>query len=281
MALGKCGGRELGFGSDLELMFVYDDGAVVDGSAGMGARFDRYVMVLRQVLVARRGGTFDVDFRLRPYGRAGPPSTALTAFTDYYRAGGPAWAYERQALIKLRAVAGDPALGRAVEAARDRFVYGPEPFDLDACRRLRRLQVEQLVHGGTRNAKYSPGALVDVEYLVQALQIVHGVKHRAVRTTSTMQAIAALEGAGGLTRHRARLLRSAYRLFRTLIDGLRVVHGDAHDLTVPAAGSDEFLRLARRLHRPDFAQLQADLDDTLRRVAALWDQADRLLARPS
>jgi glutamate-ammonia-ligase adenylyltransferase len=282
LAMGKCGGRELGFGSDLELMLVYDDcDAAVDGSTGVGARFDRYVMVLRQVLAARRGGTFDVDFRLRPYGRAGSPSTALTGFTDYYRAGGPAWGYERQALIKLRGVAGDPALGREVEAARDRFVYGPEPFDLDACRRLRRLQVEQLVRGGTLNAKYSPGALVDVEYLVQALQIVHGGKHLAVRTTSTLQAIAALEGAGGLTRHRARLLRSAYRFFRTLIDALRVVHGDARDLTVPAAGSDEFLRLTRRLRRPDPARLQADLDDTLRRVVALWNQAERLLARPT
>ena len=170
-ALGKCGGRELGFGSDLELMLVYDDRDIAEGA---GSDFDGLVATLRRVLDGRRGGTFEVDFRLRPYGRGGPPATSLTTFDEYYRTGGPAWGYERQALIKLRAVAGDPGTIAEVEALRDRFVYGPEPFDLDGCLRMRRLQVEQLVQPGTINAKYSPGGLVDVEYFVQALQIAHG-----------------------------------------------------------------------------------------------------------
>jgi glutamate-ammonia-ligase adenylyltransferase len=118
----------------------------------------------------RQGTTFALDFRLRPYGRVGAPATSLSAFADYYRGEGPAWGYERQALVKLRAIAGDPGLIAEVEALRDRFVYGPEPFDLDGCRRLRRLQVEQLVQPGRINAKFSPGALVDIEYFVQALQ---------------------------------------------------------------------------------------------------------------
>ena len=276
LALGKCGGRELGFGSDLELMLVYDD-RVVAGPAG--AAFDRYVTTLKQVVAGTRGGTFDVDFRLRPYGRAGPLATALSAFAGYYRAGGPAWGYERQALIKLRAVAGDPRLGREVEELRDRFVYGPEPFDLDGCRRLRRLQVEQLVRPGTVNAKYSPGALVDVEYLVQALQIVHGGAEPSLRTPSTVRAIDALEAAGRLTPDPAGRLRSAYHFYRELIDALRVVHGHARDLAVPAAGSDEFSRLARRLRRDDPAQLRGELDRTLHGVAALWGEAGRLLER--
>src|SRR5204862_2954604 len=106
LALGKLGGRELGFGSDLELMLVYDDRDVAEvvGGPAAGASLDRVVAALRRVLAARRGGTFDVDFRLRPHGRAGPPATALSAFADYYRAGGAAWGFERQALGKLRAV---------------------------------------------------------------------------------------------------------------------------------------------------------------------------------
>jgi [glutamine synthetase] adenylyltransferase / [glutamine synthetase]-adenylyl-L-tyrosine phosphorylase len=275
LALGKCGGRELGFGSDLELMLVHDD-RDVDGSSA-GIRFDRFVTILRQVLATRRGGTFDVDFRLRPYGRGGPPASALSAFAEYYWAGGPAWGYERQALIKLRAVAGDPSLGREVEAVRDRFVYGDEPYDLEGCRRLRRLQVEQLVRPGTINAKYSPGALVDVEYFVQALQIVHGRNDPTVRTPSTVQAIAALDAAGRLPLGCAELLRSGYWFFRTLIDALRIVHGDAKDLTVPATSSEEFPRLTRRLRRTDPARLQADLEATLRAVRALWSDAGRLL----
>jgi glutamate-ammonia-ligase adenylyltransferase len=274
LALGKCGGQELGFGSDLELMLVYDD-RVVAGLAG--AAFDRSVSTLKQALAGTPGGAFDVDFRLRPYGRSGPLATPLSAFLAYYRAGGPAWGYERQALIKLRAVAGDPRLGREVEILRDEFVYGPAPFDLDGCRRLRRLQVEQLVRPGTVNAKYSPGALVDVEYLVQGLQIVHGGADPSLRTPTTVQAIDALEAACRLTPERAGRLRSAYHFYRRLIDALRVVHGHARDLAVPAAGSDEFSRLARRLRRDDSAHLRAELDRTLHGIAALWDEADRLL----
>ena len=142
--------------------------------ASPGAAFDALVSSLRRLLAGRRGTTFDLDFRLRPHGRAGPPATSIRAFADYYRGDGPAWGYERQALIKLRPIAGDPALIAEVEALRDRFVYGPEPFDLEGFRRLRRLQVEQRVPTGRISAKFSPGALVDVEYFVQVLQIAHG-----------------------------------------------------------------------------------------------------------
>lgn len=274
LALGKCGGRELGFGSDLELMFVYDDRAVT-GTGGAGVAFDRFVSTLGQVLaVAPRGGTFDVDFRLRPHGRAGAPATGLSAFAAYYRAGGPAWGYERQALVKLRAVAGDEDLCREVETLRDLYVYGPEPFDLESCLRLRRLQVEQLVRPGRVNAKYSPGALVDVEYFVQALQIAHGFQDPSVRTPNTPRAIDALEAAGRLPAGHARVLRDGYQFFRSLIDGLRVVHGHAKDLTVPSESSEEFARLARRLGR---ATLRDELTRTLGRVGTLWTDAGRLL----
>src|SRR5262249_8659925 len=153
-ALGKFGGRELGVASDLELILVYDD-RQADASApepvSTGAAFDGLVAALRRLLAGRQGSTFELDFRLRPYGRAGAPATSLSAFADYYRGDGPAWSYERQALIKLRPIVGDPDLIDAVQALRDRFVYGPEPFDLAGCRRMRALQVEQRVQPGRVN----------------------------------------------------------------------------------------------------------------------------------
>ena len=276
LALGKCGGRELGFGSDLELMLVYDDRALA-GPAG--SAFDRYVTTLKQVNAGSRGGTFDVDLRLRPHGQAGPLATALSAFADYYDASGPAWGYERQALVKLRAIAGDPRLGSEVERLRDRFVYGPEPFDLDTCLRLRRLQVEQLVRPGTVNAKFSPGALVDVEYFVQALQIIHGGSEPSLQTPSTLRAIRALEATGRLAPDHAGLLRSAYHFYRELIDALRVVHGHAVDLAVPPSGSHDFARLARRLRRVDPDDLRDELDRSLHAVTCLWRDAGRLLGQ--
>jgi glutamate-ammonia-ligase adenylyltransferase len=281
-ALGKCGGREIGFGSDLELMLVYDDRELAaEISPRVAACFDRYVTVLRQVLATRRGGTFDVDFRLRPYGRAGPPATAISAFAQYYRAGGPAWSYERQALIKLRAIAGNSRLAEEVGALRDRFVYGPEPFDVEGCRRLRRLQVEQLVRPGTLNAKYSVGGLVDLEYFVQGMQIAHGSSDPTVRTPSTGQAIEALTRSGRLPPERGERLLADYRSLRALIDALRVVRGSSKDLAVPTAGSEEFSRLARRLRRSGPAELHADLLRTFQEVHNLWKDASALLsARP-
>jgi glutamate-ammonia-ligase adenylyltransferase len=275
-ALGKCGGRELGFGSDLELMLIYDDR---ETAGPAGSAFDRYVTTLRQVVAGTQGCTFEVDFRLRPYGRAGALAIALSAFSGYYLAGGPAWGYERQALIKLRTVAGDARLGREVGTLRDRFVYGLEPFDLEGCRKLRRLQVEQRVQPGTINAKYSPGAIVDVEYLVQALQISYGGADSSLRTPSTVRAIDALEAAGRLGLDAAGQLRVAYHFYRELIDALRVVHGHARDLAVPAADSHEFARLARRLRRDDPVKLSEELNRSLNEVSALWSKAEALLGR--
>src|SRR5690606_5820170 len=121
------------------------------------------------------------------------PATSLSIFETYYQPGGPAWSYERQALIRLRAVAGEPALTRRIEDHRDRFVYGPEPFDSAELRRLRAMQVRQLIAPGTINAKYSPGALVDVEYYVQVLQMTFGAQDASLRTPNTLEAIARLE----------------------------------------------------------------------------------------
>jgi glutamate-ammonia-ligase adenylyltransferase len=282
-ALGKFGGRELGFASDLELIFVYDDRDVAPapGAVSVGAAFDAFVANLKRLLSVREGSTFELDFRLRPYGRAGTPATSLSAFADYYRVEGSAWSYERQALIKLRAIAGNADLCATVVALRDRFVYGPEPFDLAGYQRMRRLQVEQRVQPGRINAKLSPGALVDVEYFVQALQIAHGGVDPRLRTPTTLRAIAALELAGLLGAAEVETLRVCYQFFRMLIDALRVVHGHAQDLTVPPAGSEEFSLLARRMRLSDAAALQTELHERLGRMQALAARLEEFLPKGS
>jgi glutamate-ammonia-ligase adenylyltransferase len=282
-ALGKFGGRELGFASDLEVLIVYEDRSVVPDSetSATGVFFDRTVAALRQILGCREQHTFDLDFRLRPYGRAGSPAASISTFLDYYRAGGPAWGYERQALIKLRAIAGDSALAREVEARRDAFVYGPEPFDLEGLKKMRRLQVEQRVRPGTINAKYSPGALVDIEYFVQALQIIHGRGNPALRSPNTLRALAALGTAGLLAANQVERLRSGYDFFRTLIDALRVVRDHAQDLTVPEFGTDEFRLLSRRMRKPGPENLRTELEERLHITRSLTEQLpDRLRGQP-
>src|SRR6185295_12239288 len=97
-------------------------------------------------------------------------ASPLQAVREYYRPGGQAAAFERQALIKLRRVAGDDALGRAVEAQRDAFVWSDERWDRENAVHLRDRQARELVPPGRFSVKYSAGALVDVEYATQYLQ---------------------------------------------------------------------------------------------------------------
>jgi glutamate-ammonia-ligase adenylyltransferase len=261
-ALGKFGGRELGFASDIELMFIYAGNGQTRGPRQISTAefYEKLVQVFLQAIHARQDGTFHVDLRLRPYGDAGSMAVSLDAFRRYFHPEGPAWAYERQALVKLRPVSGDPALGKQVEALRDQFVYNGEPFDVTAMRAMRERQIRHLVTGGTFNAKFSPGGLLDVEYLVQGLQINHGPRHPEARLTNTRAAMAALAECGVMSADDFSRLRKAHTFLRWLIDSLRVVRGHAKDMTVPPADSEEFAFLARRLrYGKDLARLRDDL----------------------
>jgi glutamate-ammonia-ligase adenylyltransferase len=195
----------------------------------------------------RREGIFEIDLQLRPYGKAGSLAVSLPAFQRYFAPSGPAWPYERQALIRLRPIAGDRALGRDLEALRDAYVYSGAGFDVTAMRAMRERQIRHLVKAGSFNPKYSPGGLVDVEYLVQGLQIRHGGQQAAVRTPNTREAMASLTEAGLLSAEDYTRLHRAHTFLRWLIDSLRIVAGNAKDLTVPPEDSEEFLYLSRRL----------------------------------
>src|SRR5690606_34928722 len=133
-----------------------------------------------------------------------------------------------------RPIAGDADFGKELVALRDRIIYTGDPFDTVAMRAMREKQVRQLVKPGTFNAKLSPGGLVDTEYLVQGLQITHGGSNASLRETNTLAAMAALDAAGLLNGEYERL-RAAYEFQRNLIDALRMVRGNARDLTVPPA----------------------------------------------
>ncbi len=198
MALGKCGGRELGFASDIELMFIYNSNGLTDGMERIETSdfFERLVRSVVSTIHARQEGIFQIDLQLRPYGKSGSMAVSLEAFKRYYSQNGPAWAYERQALVKLRPIAGDRQLGETICQLRDEFAYGSGSFDVTSMRAMRERQIRHLVTGGTFNAKYSPGGLVDVEYLIQGLQINHGAQNPTLRVTNIRQAMALLHENG-------------------------------------------------------------------------------------
>ncbi len=262
--LGKCGGFELGYASDIEVMFIYAGSGQTSGPRVTSAAeyFDKVMTEFGRTIWARREGIFEIDLELRPYGKAGSLAVPLDAFRRYFAPDGPAWAYERQALIKLRAIAGDADLGRQVEALRDAYVYDAGSFDVAAMRAMRERQLRHLVTPGAFNAKYSLGGLVDVEYVVQGLQMRHGAAHPSLRLTNTRAAIAALAAHGLLSQENAQRLHQAHIFLQQLINALRVVRGNSKDLTVPPENSEEFAFLARRLgYGHDPGRLAATLTD--------------------
>lgn len=265
---GKLGGREMGFASDVELVFVCDRGG--DGDAEIGPVFEAFAQRFLKTLVARQHGVFEIDLQLRPYGDSAPLSCSLETLRSYYSKQGKAQQFERMALVKLRPIAGDAELGRRIEAVRDAFVYSGEPLDRANIAHLRRRQTEELVAPGSANAKFSPGGLVDVEYFVQARQIEVGHADASVRTTHTLEALARLADAGALERRFAERLARTYGFLRRLIEALRVVRGNAKDLAIPVGEAREFGYLARRLDCASPEALARDLQRHRRFARGLW-----------
>ena len=277
LALGKCGGRELGFASDIELMFVYAGDGHTNGvdTITTAKYFEQLVLSVLNTIQTRQEGIFKIDLQLRPYGKAGSMAVSLDSFRHYYAPDGPSWAYERQALVKLRPLAGDPKLGEELCRLRDVYAYESGPFDVTAMRAMRERQIRHLVTGGTFNAKFSPGGLVDIEYLIQGLQINQGAQNPGLRLTNLRDAMSALHVTGILSDDDYTRLRKAHTFLRWLIDSLRVVRGNSKDVTMHPVGSDELLFLARRLrYEQDVRHLR---DDLARYVADVQEINGRLL----
>lgn len=262
--LGKFGGREMGYASDIELLFLYGGPGRTLGKNPVdnGIYFERLARELVDFIEARQEGIFHIDLRLRPYGTVGSLANSFDKLMAYYSPGGEAAQFERQALIKLRWVAGDESLGRRMEAHRDSFVYGSEPLDLKAALHLRRRQIRELVEPGKINVKYSPGGIIDIEYAVQYLQIIHSGNHPELRTPTTLEALDSLCRLQIIPKKDHDNLHRAYIFLRTLIDALRIVRGNAGDLILPEEASLEFKFLARR-----FGYREEDWGEGARRLA--------------
>ena len=203
---------------------------------------------LRRIdLVAPQDGIFHVDLRMRPYGQAGAAAVRLDDFRNYYRADGPAWPYERQALVRLRPVAGDREFGDRVLSAASDCTYLAGSFDFVSMRAMRERQVRQLVRGGSINAKLSDGGLVDFEYAIQALQISFGRQYPTLRHSNTLRVLQEATRLKLISEKQCHELERTYVFLRELIDCLRMARGNAKDLTLPATGTRDWEQLSRRM----------------------------------
>ncbi len=259
LGLGKFGGAALGYASDIELLFVYSDNGYTGGSESItnSAFFDLLVKEVIRFIQAKKEGIFDLDMRLRPYGNDGPLACSLDSFVAYYGPGGEAHSYEKLALVRMRSIGGDLEFGSRRERLRNEFVYTAKSIDLAELHDLRMKQYQEKTDAGRINAKFSPGALVDLEYTVQILQVLYGRDHTRLRTPKIHKALDALTGLGILDGDERSRLIGAYDFFRMLINGLRMLRGSARDLFLPPVVSSEFGHLARRMGYRDRGEYTA------------------------
>jgi [glutamine synthetase] adenylyltransferase / [glutamine synthetase]-adenylyl-L-tyrosine phosphorylase len=200
LAMGKLGGRELNFSSDVDLIFIYSEEGETAGGTSDPTTNDDYFHRLGQGIIkviadkTTEDHVFRVDMRLRPHGRVGPLAVSLPAALTYYERTGQAW--ERQALVKARACAGDLALGeRFIERARP-FVF-PRYFDDATLEDIRQVkgQMETLIESRGQTdteVKLGKGGIRDIEFTVQMLQLLNGGRTPELRRGNTLDAIARL-----------------------------------------------------------------------------------------
>jgi len=250
-ALGKFGGVELGFASDIEIMLIYEAAGKTNGSQSTSNAefFERLIRLLNQEIRSAQDGIFQLDLRMRPYGKAGPTAVLLENLTQYYAVGGPAWPFERQAMVRFRPVAGSKSFGQQVAQVVHAICYHKEQFDFDAMRAMRERQIRQLVFAGRIHAKLSDGGLVDCEYAVQALQLVWGKRYPALQQTNTLAVLKAASDCSLISKDDAATVQNACIFLRELIDCLRMVRGNAQDLNVPEQGSAAWNALAQRMQQ--------------------------------
>ncbi|MBI5232957.1 MAG: hypothetical protein HY880_01235 [Deltaproteobacteria bacterium] len=264
LGLGKLGGRELIYGSDLDMVFVYADN--LEGGETVGQRIisnrEFFIRLGQRIITTlslrtKEGFVFDVDMRLRPSGSAGPLVISKGALIDYYGKKTEVW--ERQAFIKARAVAGDMVFAEGLLAELSDIIYSrpPEKEDVAELVRIRkRMEHEIAKETETRyNIKTGKGGLVDIEFLVQALQLRHG--HRKnLRTAFTIEALDNLKHEGLIADHDYLFLKEAHGFLRLIETSLRIVHDRPEGYM--EKGTEELKSLARRLGFDGEEGLMAD-----------------------
>ena len=267
VALGKAGSREMMAGSDLDLMLIYDHPpAVIESDAARPMAASQYFARAAQGMIAalmvptRDGKLYEVDMRLRPSGAKGPVAVSLAAFERYH--GSDAWTWERLALTRARVVAGPQKLRLRVEAAIRRALHVRRPADIRADTLAMRQRISQeRPSRGKWDVKLRDGGLLEVEFTVQSLQLMHA-RRRGVLHPVTREAVAGLAGAGLLDGADAALLTHADLTWRSVQGLLRIMLGRAipADLTGAVA--------ARVARAAGIAGGTADLERSLDAMAA-------------
>jgi glutamate-ammonia-ligase adenylyltransferase len=268
IGLGKLGGLELNYSSDIDLVFFYDNDGTTDGARSISNHeyFQKLGRTLMRLLTETSdyGALYRVDLRLRPDGQQGPIAISEQAARQYYETKGRNW--ERQAWIKGRPVAGQMELGLRILGWLQPWVYRSflgygDIFDI---RILKRQIEQQAIRRGTdvRDIKIGRGGIRDIEFIVQFLQLLYGGHLPAVRKANTLEALASLEFEACLTHQERTILEEGYVFLRKLEHFLQIMYDrQTHALPVD---HEELVRLAIRMGyagaSPEAARQQFEAD---------------------
>jgi len=271
LALGRLGAREMTANSDLDLIVIYDFDAKHPNSDGKrqlyGAQyFARFTQRLISALTVQTnyGVLYQVDMRLRPSGRSGPVATQIDGFKSYQKA--EAWTWEHMALTRARVVSGPADFSAKIEAAIHEVLCRKRNARAVAkdVVEMRAIIAKEKGDANPWDLKYAAGALVDIEFIAQYLQLIHAAALPELLDTSTARMLEKASRLGVLKPEDAEVLRPAVRLFHDLTQILRLCLPGPFD--PKGANAGVLGLLARAADLPDFPALQAHVEETQRQV---------------
>jgi len=247
LGMGKLGGRELNYSSDIDVIFIYGEEGYVNPRFSHHEFFTRLAEKIVSEFAERGNALFRIDLRLRPEGSSGPLVRGLASTENYYAGYGETW--ERMALIKARGIAGDQELLYEFEHRFQPFIFPKAVSDellteiAGLKERIERdlLEVEDL----HRNVKLGFGGIREVEFIVQTLQVLHGARHAFLQERNTLEALSALTELEIIPRAEGDALRSAYIFLRAVEHRLQIVR-EQQTHSLPAKSEDRML-LAKSL----------------------------------
>ncbi len=280
LGLGKLGGCELNHSSDIDVIFVYEK----EGNLTANLNYHEWFNSLGEKIVETfssansHGSLFRIDLRLRPEGTAGPLVRSLESMENYYAGFGETW--ERLALIKARGIAGSRELAYEFLREHQPFIYpkSPTPDLLEEISAIkRRIERDVVGHDNLeRNVKLGRGGIREIEFVVQALQLLHGARNAFLQEQSTLKALPALAELDLLPREETRSLDLAYRFLRRVEHRLQI-EAEQQTHTLPR-DPEQLRRLARSLGFSASTHFLETLQEQMRNVRAIFL---RVFSQPS
>lgn len=280
LGLGKLGGRELNHSSDIDVIFVYGEEGQVTPNLTYHEWFNQLGAKIIETFAAHdpAGALFRIDLRLRPEGTSGPLARSIDSMENYYAGFGETW--ERLALIKARGIAGSRELAYEFLRQHQPFIFPKSPTR-DVLEEVgsikRRIERDLVGHENIgRDVKLGAGGIREIEFVVQALQLIHGARHAFLQETSTLKVLPVLADLELLPGREARALDEGYRFLRRVEHRLQI-EAEQQTHTVPE-DAEALARLAGSLGFASSKQFNAALREDMERVRKIFR---RVISEPA